>query len=888
MKPDTRYQAAENTNSSGPAVWGAIVFRRDLFKRLAAPTRVTQISAPGGSGKTVLLESWVRETGMADSVAWLRVPAGEHDPQRFWISLLDALRATTAGSKLVRPLTGAPNPDGWAVVERLLADLSELEDPLWLVIDDVHELRSAEALTQLELLLLRAPGMLRFVLTTRGHLRLGLHRLRLAGELTEIRFADLQFTPGDARELLRAVGIELSDRAVEMLVRRTEGWAAGLRLAALSLAGRPDPERFATEFSGNERTVAEYLLAEVLDRQPEPVRRLLLRTSICDRISGELADLLTGGTGGERTLQDLEEAGAFVLSLDLRRSWFRYHQLFADLLRMELRRTEPEAVGALHTAAADWYAAHGYLVEAVRHAQAAQDWQRAVRLLSDEFVGFFLDGQAATVHDLLASFPADIVAGDAELSALAAADQVLRGSPDTAERHLARATEMSASAPEERRGRLQAVLAMLRLISAQEHGNLAAVAREAERLLGPAQAAEEQIELGDDLRTLALVNLGIAELWALRPGEAERHLEQGGELARQTGRPFLEFSAMAHRVWAASFRSFGSAAEQYARAVELAHEHGWSENSFAAVAYTGLGAIRVWQMRLTEAASLLEHAERVLRPESEPAAGVVLNQARGMLALARGRDADALTAFRAAERLAGLLITAHPRSAPMRAQTVQTLVRLGQKEQAWQVLARLDRSERGEMRVALATLRLAENNPRAAVSALARVLDGSAPVTNLGWLTKAFLLEAIARDTLGERAAAGRALERALDLAEPDGAVFAFVMHPAPGLLEWHAGHGTAHAALISQILDLLARKKEKTAPGEPLRLLEPLTESESRVLGYLPTSLPAPEIAAELTLSVNTVRTHMRHLYAKLGAHRRTEAVKRARALGLLAPYSR
>jgi LuxR family maltose regulon positive regulatory protein len=295
---------------------------------------VTVVSAPPGSGKTVLLRSWIGEAGLAERAAWVPVGRDERDPQRWWLSVLDALRQTAPGSVLVRPLTAAPDLDGWAIVERLLNDLAPLADRLWLVIDDLHELGSAEARQQLELLVMRAPAELRFVLASRHDMRLGLHRLRLEGELTEIRADDLRFSPADAGALFAAAGVELAGPALALLVDRTEGWAAGLRLAALSLAGHADPERFAAEFSGSERTVAEYLLAEVLERQSEESRRLLLRTSILDRVNGELADLLTGGSGGERVLQDLEEANAFVVSLDAARSWFRCHHMFADLLQL--------------------------------------------------------------------------------------------------------------------------------------------------------------------------------------------------------------------------------------------------------------------------------------------------------------------------------------------------------------------------------------------------------------------------------------------------------------------------------------------------------------------------------------------------------------------------
>jgi len=245
-----------------------------LFERLGA-ARVSVVSAPAGSGKTVLLRSWTADSGLAGPAAWVPVGRGEGDPQPFWLSVLSALRRTGVGSALVQPLTPAPALDGWAIVERLLADLAPLAEQMWLLIDDVHELEP-ETRAQLELLLMRAPEELRFVLAARHDVRLGLHRLRLEGELAEVRGPDLRFSVAEAEELFADAGVPLA--SARRLVERTEGWAAGLRLAALSLAGHPEPERFAEDFSGTDRTVAEYLLAEVLDRQPEPVRLLLLRT----------------------------------------------------------------------------------------------------------------------------------------------------------------------------------------------------------------------------------------------------------------------------------------------------------------------------------------------------------------------------------------------------------------------------------------------------------------------------------------------------------------------------------------------------------------------------------------------------------------------------------
>jgi LuxR family transcriptional regulator, maltose regulon positive regulatory protein len=872
---------------------GGVVSRPGLFERLGASARVTVVSAPPGSGKTVLLRSWTGEAGLAERAAWVPVGRQERDPQRFWMSVLGALRQTAPGPGLVRELTAAPDLDGWAITERLLKDLAPLADRIWLVIDDLHELGSAEARSQLELLLMRGPPELRFVLVTRHDLRMGLHRLRLEGELTEIRAADLRFTLGEARELFAAAGVELPEPALVMLHERTEGWAAGLRLAALSLAGHPNPVRFAAEFSGSERTVAEYLLAEVLDRQSEQVRRLLLRTSVLERVSGELADAMTGGRGGEGMLQELEEANAFVVALDAARSWFRYHHLFADLLQLELRRTAPGEVTALHRTAAGWFAGHGYPVEAVRHAQGAQDWGLAARLLADHWPGLQLGGQAATIHELLAGFGAGACAADAELAAVAAADELARGSLEEAERYLQLAARGSASVPAGRRAKLHVLLGVVRLLIARERADLPAVAEEAERLRAVAEAPDAAPPgLGGELRALALISLGSTEVWTTRLEEAERHLDQGVALARRIGRPYLEFSGLAYGATIEIHRSsLVRAAERSRQAVELADQHGWAEESAVGAASGMLAAVLAWQGRAAEAEPWVQRAERTIRAEADSGtASMVVHHARGVLELARGRDAEALAAFAAAERLAGHLAASHMLLPPTQALRLITLVRLGETEHAGHDLAELGEQdrERGEIRIATAGLRLAQHDPHAAATALAPVLDGSASVHWSLWLVEAFLLEAITRDALGDPAAAGHALERALDLAEPDGAHFFFLIHPAPGLLESHARHRTAHAALVAQILDLLAGRRSAPPPGGPRPPLEPLSDSEIRVLRYLPTNLSTPEIANELYVSANTVRTHVRHLYAKLGTHRRAEAVAYARALGLLAPSAR
>jgi LuxR family transcriptional regulator, maltose regulon positive regulatory protein len=678
-----------------------------------------------------------------------------------------------------------------------------------------------------------------------------------------------------------------------VLHERTEGWAAGLRLAALALAGHPDPGRFAAEFSGTERTVAEYLLAEVLDRQPENVRRLLLRTSILERVNGKLAALLTGDKDAERVLQDLEAANAFTVSLDAARSWFRYHQMFAALLQLELRRDAPGEVAGLHRAAAGWFAEHGYPVEAVQHAQAAQDWPLATRLLAGHWPGLYLDGQAGAIRELLAGFPAETRAANAELAVMAAAGELTRGSLEAAERYLTLAERGSALVPQARSGQLRLLLGVVRLQVGRQRGDLPAVTEQARTLQATAEHADPEAAqpgLSEDLRALTLISLGSTEHWATVYEDAERHLERGIALARKIGRPYLEFTGLAFQA-TMFYRSFARAAESGRQAIELARRHGWTDDPAVGVACTVLGIMLLWQGRADEAEPLLQRAERTLTAEAQPAEGLAIRYLRGMLELVRNRDAEALAAFEAAEQLGRRLAGPHYFIPRTRALLIHSLIRLGQTERAGQFLAAVSDQDgsRGEMRSAAAELWLAQDDPRAAVSELVPVLDGPAPAYWRGWLTRFYVLEAIARDALGDPAAAATAIERALDLAEPDGLLLPFLLYPAPGLLERHVRHRTAHAALVAEIRGLLAGTRPAPTHSQPKplvkSLVEPLSGSELRVLRYLPTNLTTPEIARELSVSSNTVRTHIRHLYAKLGAHSRADTVESARALGLLAP---
>jgi LuxR family maltose regulon positive regulatory protein len=869
-----------------------VVARRALYARLSAGVSegVTLVAAPAGSGKTVLLRSWIDEAGLRARTAWVLVERHERDAQRFWLSVVERLRSAVGGDGLVQEFAPAPEFDGEAAVRRLISELEALDEPVVLVIDDLHELVSPDAQAQLELLLARRPRLLYVVLATRHDPSLGLHRLRLAGELTELRAVDLRMSAEEARQLLEASGIVLSAKAAAMLVARTEGWAAGLRLATMSLAGHPDPERFVAAFAGSERTVADYLLAEVLERQREGVKQLLLRTSILERVCGPLADRLTGTSGSERTLLELEDANAFVVSVDPERSWFRYHPLFADLLLLELRRSEPDSVPKLHRAAAEWYAEHGKVIDAIKHAQAATDWRFAGDLVGQYGFSITLDGSFATMTALLEPFPAGALANP-ELAAFLAYGEVIRPSLDTAAAYIAVAERHASEVPEVRRRSFDAMLATARLTLARWRSDYGTALSEVRPMLEPVEAETvPEVAAGNDVRAVALMNLGIVELWAGAGDDAERHLEEALELARRNGRPYVEMGCLGHLAAVAGRHSLTAQRELAAQTLEIMEKYGWMSEPIAPMVLATMAEIDVWQGRFDDAEPWLDRAEQALRPNAEPAKELTVRYVRGIQRLGQGRLAKAVAAFVEVQRLQSVMVTPDPLASQACGLRVQTLVRMGDVPAAQAALATQADAGReyAETRAALAAIHLAERDAQGAIQDLAPVLAGTAPIIRDFSVVDALLLDALAHDALGDAKTAEDDVERALDLAEPDALILPFLIAPAPDLLARHPRHRTAHAALLANVLNVLAGSPVRARSGEPPELQEALTESELRVLRYLPSNLSAPEIAAEIFLSTSTVKTHMRHIYDKLDAHRRTEAVVRARELGMLGPSTR
>jgi LuxR family transcriptional regulator, maltose regulon positive regulatory protein len=836
--------------------------------------QVTVISAPPGSGKTSLLRTWIEHARAAFRVAFLSA-RDEEDEQAFWLSLLAQLQHAR----------GAPAPvfSGAVMVARVLAELDEDTTPAILIVDDAHEL-GPDAVANLATLVSKLPAHVHAVIATRHDVRLGTHRLRIAGELAEIRAKELTFTESETREFLASSGIALSSDAVRTLQLRTEGWAAGLRLAALSLAVEADPEAFVTQFSGSNRVVADYLMAEMLERQPADVQRLLLTTSILDRVNGELGDLLSATTGSDRIFLGLEEVNAFVVAVDSERSWFRYHHLFRELLRLELRRTMPSSITELHRRAAGWFDEHGQVIEAIRHRQAAADWAHAARLLGDNLFDLLMGGRDATIRSLLDAFPRGESSRHPELALVNAALALQHGRFAQTATDLDVAERYGETLPQQQLPGFRVGIAALRLGLARRQGQLDRVADQVTYLASPeATRLISGTRFNAVLRIVALMNLGIVEMWSGRIDDAEKHLREGAALAK-TGQPYLEITCLSNLAFVLKFRSSAAARRHSEETIALAERYGWEDERVIIPALAALGTALICTGDFSAGEPWLTRAMKLGSPDANPPVGLLLHFANGMLFASRSQLREALTEFESAERMQSLMLGEHVLAAQATAWRIAVKVRLGMLDEARAALSGTpaDRANTAEMRNAAALISLVSGDPSLALDQLRDVVERRVPIVHDYVLVEAHLLAAHAYDALGKERDSQQAIESALAVAERDRLVFPFELTRSRELLEKQPRQNTAHAALLLKILDILAG-----APSRPSTAIHPLNElsqTELRVLGYLPTNLSRPDIARELRVSVNTVNTHMRNIYSKLGAGNRTEAVERARGLRLLA----
>jgi LuxR family transcriptional regulator, maltose regulon positive regulatory protein len=627
----------------------------------------------------------------------------------------------------------------------------------------------------------------------------------------------------------------------------------------------------------------------MLERQPREIQGMLLRTSVVDRLNGELADLLAGRSGAEQMLLELEDANAFVVSLDAQRTWFRCHQLLAEFLRVELRRTLGDEVPDLHRRAARWFADHGDVVEAVRHTQAAGDWPDAARLLEDNLFSLTLDGQEGTIAALLRSFPAGAAADDPELALAHATVELAQGRLEfekTADQ-LALAESHVQSVPPARRRRLAVAIASLRLALARRSGQFTEVMEQVNLLeASTADESSDRISMGSELRGVALMNLGIVETWSGRFDDAERHLAEGAALAQAIGRPYLEVACRAHQGFASNTVSFARARQRALEAVALAERYGLADRPILAPALWSLGGIAVWTGEFDEAEHWLRRAWNVAEPHIDPAAVALLHASTGMLHAARGQHQSALQEFAAAVRAQSLLTGVRVLGPPIAGWLAATQARLGMLDEARATLTGF--SARDELvhgiRTARAAICIAEGDPSTALDLLQDVLDALPPAGLPAFgLVEAHLHAGIAQLYLGDRNAAAAEAEAALAAAEPDRLIFPFAMIGTGELLDALPRHETAHGALLADIADVLRGAPPPTGGEELLSPPEELSPSELRVLRYLPTNLTRPDIARELYISINTINTHIRNIYSKLAADDRASAVARARELRLL-----
>ncbi len=872
------------------------------------------VCAPAGFGKTALLADWVRRGGRP--VAWLSLDAGDNDPARFWRHVVAALDRVRPGiAERAGPLLGPPAPSSFAgLVTALINDLAA--EPgggeVLLVLDDYHLIDAQPVHESLMFLLEHLPLALHLVLASRADPPLRLARLRARGQLAELRTGDLRFTAEEAAALLReSAGTGLPGAAVAALAARTEGWAAGLQLAALSLRGRPDIAAFVAAFSGSHRYILDYLTGEVLDRQPEQVREFLLETSVLDRLSGGLCDAVTGRDDGQAMLEQAEQAGLFLVPLDEVRGWWRYHQLFADLLRARLQQQRPGQAAVLHRAAAAWSEEHGLADDAVGHALGAGDAAWAARLIEQHFdATLYLRSEGATAQRWLTALPAELVQSRPRLllaqvllAATLGRPEAMEPPLDAAERALAGAAPGVDEPFEPSAGRAASMLANIPAQIALHRGFLAQLRGDAE---GTAAFASQALaELGDGDRLLSSTAQGLlaaAEWLRGRLADAEQAFVSS-IAGWRVGQPVSWGIYQLGQVQSAQGR-LDAAAETYQKALDIAAVPGPPPAPPAGPAYVGLGEVSYQRNELDSALRQVTEGIALCRQFRYPAplgTGLVT---LAWIRQAQGDPGGALEAMGEAGRAAlgpgvtGLLN-------PVPAQRARLLLAQGDVAAAarWAEERGLGPADdpgypREREYLALARVLLAQDRPAQALRLLERMLAAAAAQGRTGSVIEIGALRALALAARGDQDAAVDALARALALGCPQGYVRVFADEGAPmaALLarlaaarkaERADGRGVP-AGCLAKVLRASGGQDDLPAAGRGAAvvvpgLVEQLTARELEVLVLLAAGMPNPRIAEQLVVTLDTVKKHVSHLLAKLGAANRTEAVTRARQLGLI-----
>ena len=524
--------------------------------------------------------------------------------------------------------------------------------------------------------------------------------------------------------------------------------------------------------------------------------------------------------------------------------------------------------------------------DAIRHTQAAGDWPDAARLLADRSFGLTLDGQGQTIQTLLRAFPPGAVTEGPDLPLARATSDLAQGRLDEAAAHLTVAEASIASTPPDRKHRLEVAAAALRLSLARKRGHLAGVVEQVRFLASPVTAqSDEDIALDSDLRAVALMNLGTVEAWSLGNQDSQRHLLQGADLARRIGRPYLEVACLAELAFASKIEPFATTRRRCREAIALAEQHGWGAEPVITPALVNLAGALIWAGEFDEGERWLRRTARALGTDTGPIIRLLLHMGTGMLMSGRRRQHEALAEYSAAEHLQARLEGSHALMPQLTSWRLATQARLGQLSEARASLAALDAelAGSGEIANARAVICLADGDPAGALGAVRNVLNGAVPAIGYVTVVEAHLLAGLAHGELGDQHEANQAAERAVALAEADRLVLPFAVTGSRELLEALPRHQTAHAALLTDILGVMRGSSVPPGKESSLAEIEQLSPSELRVLRYLPTNLSRPEIARELSVSVNTVNTHIRNIYAKLQAQDRFSAVRRAREMRLL-----
>jgi LuxR family maltose regulon positive regulatory protein len=785
-----------------------------------------------------------------------------------------------------------------ALINQLASQAGEGE--VLLLLDDYHLIESQSVHTSLIFLLEHLPPQLRLVIASRADPLLPLARLRVRGQLAELRDNDLRFTREEAAVLVReAVGsdVRLPDSVMAMLVARTEGWAAGLQLAALSLRGQTDVASFVATFSGSHRHVLDYLTEEVLERQPQPVRTFLLETSVLDRLSGELCDVVTGRTDSQRMLEAIERANLFLVSLDEVRGWWRYHHLFADLLRVRLQQEQPQRIRTLQGAAANWHEAHGLIDDAIRHAVAAGELSRAARLIERNADGFLLRGEGVTVHRWLALLPANVLGTRPRLLLAQAYLALLGGQPDAVEGSLDAAEgafNNGADEPfEPSVGTGVSLLSNVPADIALNRAYLADLRGDAERALEFVSRARAETSPSEwMLDSLARGYLALAEWLHGRIEDAERALSKCILLWRVAGVRHCAVRGCYHLAQVQRAKGqLGSALATYRQALEVAAGPGRHALSVAGMAYVGMAEIAYQRGELDSAARYLSEGIPLCRQflEAQPLA-------TGLATLAwiqhvQGNPKGALEAIEEGVRIApspGLLNLVPAQQARLAlAQGDAATANRWTQERGLSADDDMSYAREPEYLILVRVL-LAQDRADQALALLDRLLALAITQGRTGSIIELRALHALTLAATDDEVRALGALTEALTLAFPEGYIRVFADESAPmatllaRLMAAQRRDRMAARGIPLDYLGRLARAFEQAAPIGT-SVVEPLSDREFQVLQLLAAGRQNREIADELSVTVDTVKKHITHILEKLGATNRTEATARARQLGLL-----